>query len=194
MSGPAVDIDRGVVIHASARDGLRQLRPALRVVFEDVALDAAWRDGQLVASTSARLVAEHLGIDAGTAASALRVLRDRGFVKLEQHTGPDGRFGLAEYVVHLPVGIELTGSPCTDRPRTANPGVATPDTASTPRLTERRRRATSSSKRVEQGMLDLGSGARSEPPSSPARRAGKCLWQLRSVNAGVGRVEGDGVD
>lgn len=160
MSDGAVDTDRGVVIHARARDALRHLRPVVRVVFEDVALDAAWRGSQLVASTSARLVAEHLGIDAGTAASALRALRERGFVKLEQHTGPGGRFGLAEYVVHLPAGIELTGAPCMDRPRTANPRAVAPNTASTPELTERRARATSSTKRIEQGTLDLGVGAR----------------------------------
>jgi hypothetical protein len=99
-------------------------------VLLDVALDADWRDGCLVASTSARRVAEHLRVDPGTAASALRALRETGLVELTQHSGPDGKFGLAVYTLHLPDGIEVLSSrppasgpekPHTEQPRTENP-------------------------------------------------------------------------
>jgi hypothetical protein len=151
---------QAVVVHASARDTLRLLRPVARIVLEDVALDAVGRDGRLVASTSARLVAEHVGIDAGTAASALRLLRKRGFLELEQQTGEDGRFGLAGYVVHLPVGLELMAAPCGDQPRTATPRAVDLDAANTPMVTKRRQRAASRSKPIEQGTFDLGLGNR----------------------------------
>src|SRR5215216_2150542 len=153
------DGGHGVVVYARARGALRSLRPVVRVVLEDVALDAVWRDGRLVASTSARLVAEHVGVDAGTAASALRVLRERGFVELEQQrTGRGGRFGLAGYVVRLPAGIELKMASCGDRPHTAAPRPVEPTAAANnATVTSRRRRTTS--KRVEQGTFDLGLGA-----------------------------------
>jgi hypothetical protein len=44
----------GLVVAVSARVALRSMRPLVRVVLEDVALDAVWRDGRLVAATSAR--------------------------------------------------------------------------------------------------------------------------------------------
>lgn len=103
---------------------MRVLRPAMWVVLQDVALDAEWRDGQVVASTSARLVAEHLHIDPSTAASGLRVLRDRGIVELAQAVGPNGRFGIASYTLHLPDGIDVI-RPCAESAHTANPGADT---------------------------------------------------------------------
>jgi hypothetical protein len=139
-----------LVMSAIARDVLRPLRPLARVVLEDVALDAVWHDGVLVAATSARRVAEHLGVDAGTAAAALRTLRDRGFVRLEQATGHDGRFGLAVYTLHLPAGVEMM--PCADPPHTVQPHTVKADTAST----NRRRQGLPRSRRVEQATLDLG--------------------------------------
>ncbi len=124
----------------------------MRVVLEDVALDAVWRDGRLVAATSARLVAEHLGIDPGTVASALRVLRERGVVELAQSTGPGGRFGLAVYTVHLPAGIEVIGSPRTARPNTVAPDAVDAD-ATTSAVPAR----DTPPRRGEQGALDFGS-------------------------------------
>ena len=100
-------------------------RPAVWLVLQDVALDAEWRDGRLVASTSARLVAEHLRLDPGTAAAALRALRKAGLVELGQTSGPDGRFGLAGYTLHLPDGIE-TLSPNPAEPHTENPHTVNP--------------------------------------------------------------------
>ena len=151
--------DGGVlVVQSSARALLRSQRPVLQVVLEDVALDAEWRGGRLVAATSARLVAEHVGIDPGTAASALRVLREGGLVELGQSTGPSGRFGLAVYTVLLPDGIEVIRSLRTGRPRVARPRTVKPD-AATP-IASGKRRAWPASNSGEQGVLDVGLGKR----------------------------------
>jgi hypothetical protein len=164
-SNPEDGTAGGVVVRLSARPVLRSLRPVVRAVLEDVAVDAVWRDGRLVAETSARRVAEHIGVDPGTAASALRVLRDRGFVELVQATGPGGRFGLAGYTVHLPEGIEVVRPPCGERPLTSPPRsipplTVAPRSATTTPNGNRRSNAKPTSKRVEQGALDLGLGDR----------------------------------
>lgn len=84
---------------AECRPLRRQLRPLVWVTLEEVALDALVEDGRLVARTSARKVAERLRVNPGTAAGALRVLRDRGLVKLERDHAEAGQFGLSVYVV-----------------------------------------------------------------------------------------------
>ena len=56
--------DHGVVVRSRAR-GDAQLPAGVWLVLQDLALDAESADGRLVASTSARLVAEHLQIDPG---------------------------------------------------------------------------------------------------------------------------------
>ncbi len=128
-------MDGGVVVRPDARTVMRALRPAVWPVLLDVALDAEWRDGRLVAATSARLVAEHLRIAPGTAAAGLRVLRQHGLVELAQAAGEDGRFGLAIYTVHLPDGIEVwaphTEIPHTDQPHTDQPDVHKPESPNT---------------------------------------------------------------
>jgi hypothetical protein len=126
------------------------------VTLEEVALDAVAEDGRLVARTSARHVAERLRIDPGSAAGALRVLRDRGLIHLEREHGPAGRFGLSVYVLSpvsgltvispgaaLPQmatssvvksGLENAGllphseTPCVARPSAAEPRVDGPHT------------------------------------------------------------------
>ena len=72
---------------AASRTLRRQLRALAWVTLEEVALDAVAEDGRLVARTSARQVAERLGVDPGTAAGALRVLRDRGLLASNVSTG-----------------------------------------------------------------------------------------------------------
>ncbi len=141
----------GVLVQSAAREVLRSLRPVMRVVLEDVALDGAWIDGRLVAHTSARLVADHVGIDPGTAASSLRTLRRRGFLDLSQTTGPDGRFGLAAYALHLPDGMELV-EPEGNRPCAVRPHAATSDTVA---VTRRRPAARAT---TQAAALDLGMG------------------------------------
>ena len=57
-----------VLLGAECRPLRRALRPLVWVTLEEVALDAVVEDGRLVARTSARLVAERLGIDPSTGA------------------------------------------------------------------------------------------------------------------------------
>jgi DNA-binding transcriptional ArsR family regulator len=107
--GPAV------VVSAPSRALRRQLRPLVWVTLEEVALDAVADGGRLVARTSARQVAEQLGLDPGTAAAALRALRKRGLIVLEREKGPAGRFGLSVYVLGSVGGLTVLS------PRTAEP-------------------------------------------------------------------------
>jgi hypothetical protein len=145
-----------LILSVDARDALRAVRPVARVVLEDVALDAVWQDSRLVAATSARRVAEHLGLDTGTAASALRVLRERGLLELTQRVDASGRFALAGYTLHLPAGIEVKPSPCGDRPHPAEPDAVQPDTVAATAVGGRRHGARPSSGQGEQGTFDLG--------------------------------------
>ncbi len=115
---------RGVVVWPHARPLMRAMRPVVWVVLQDMVLDADWRDGRLVASTSARLVAEHLHLDPSTTASAMRTLRARGVVELEQTSAANGRFGLTAYTLHLPDGIDVW-SPCAQTSYTVNPRTVT---------------------------------------------------------------------
>jgi hypothetical protein len=171
--------ERGVVVWSQGRDVLRVFRAQAWVVLQDLAFDAEWCDGRLVASSSARLVAEHLRIDPGTAAAALRTLRDRGVVELTQSSGAGGRFGLAAYTLLLPPGLEVLSPPVNER-RTVRPGTDIPDTvdsvrhdpcvetahtvtasrkATTPDAPARlRRRRPATSVERSQGVLDLGTG------------------------------------
>lgn len=176
MAAEPVGVERGVVVWSHARDLLRMFRPQMWVVLEDLTLDAEWRDGRLVASSSARLVAEHLHIDPGTAAAALRGLRDRGVAELCQTPGAAGRFGLASYTLQLPPGLEIvsrqpgtphTAQPHMDKPHTEKSEADKPHvgqsstekarTDSAARPARSRRRAASPGQ-WPQGALDLGSG------------------------------------
>lgn len=51
-------VERAEVVWSRGRVLLRDLRPQVWVVLHDLALDAEWRDGRLVASSSARLVVD----------------------------------------------------------------------------------------------------------------------------------------
>ena len=175
MATEPVGVERGVVVWLHARDLLRIFRPQVLVVLQDLALDAEWRDGRLVASSSARLVAEHLHIDPGTAAAALRALRDQEVAELCQTSGVAGRFGLASYTLRLPPGLEIVppplgtphaAEPHTDEPVAEKPHVERsstaqerPDSAARPARPARRRLAASHDG-WSQGTLDLGTGNR----------------------------------
>jgi hypothetical protein len=171
--------ERAVVLWSHARDLLRTFRPQAWVVLQDLVFDAEWRDGRLVAPSSARLVAEHLHIDPGTAAAALRTLRERGIAELTQSSGVDGRFGLAAYTLRLPPGLVLL-TPRANQPRSAPPrteiahrvdpirnqpcletahtATSCPVESTSDRPTVRRRRRTERSGEWSQGVLDLGTG------------------------------------
>ena len=170
VAAEPVGVERGVVVWLHARDLLRTFRPQMWVVLQDLALDAEWRDGRLVASSSARLVAEHLHIDPGTAAAALRALRDRGVAELCQTSGAAGRFGLASYTLRLPPGLEMIfppqpGTPRGDKPHTEQPLAGKPcveqsctEQSRTGPAARPRRRRTASNREWSQGTLDLGIG------------------------------------
>jgi hypothetical protein len=171
MAVEPAEVERGVVVWSHARDLLRTFRPQMWVVLQDLALDAEWREGRLVASSSARMVADHLQIDPGTAAAALRALRDRGVAELCQTSGAAGRFGLASYTLRLPPGLEIvppylgtphTGEPPTPKPHTERPHAENSHMEQT--STEQARPARSTRRRAashgqwSQGILDLGTG------------------------------------
>jgi DNA-binding transcriptional ArsR family regulator len=119
----------GVLLSASCRPLRRSLRPAVWVVLEEVALDAELLDdGRLVARTSARQVAEQLGVNPTTTAEALRVLGRRGLISLEREKGRDGRFGLSAYRILPPAGLMVV-QPCMAEPHAVTPSMAQPDTA-----------------------------------------------------------------
>ena len=115
---------RVVVLSPDCRTLRLALRPLVWVALEEVALDAVAEDGRLVARTSARRVAERLGVDPGTAARALGDLRARGLVGLERETGPAGRFGLSVYELGLVAGLSVI------EPRLATPYAGTPNMVS----------------------------------------------------------------
>jgi DNA-binding transcriptional ArsR family regulator len=98
-----------LVVSAASRALRGQLHALAWVTLEDVALDAVVEDGQLVARTSARQIAENLRVDPLTVAKALKVLRDRGLVRLEpdQRSGPARRFGLWVYVLGSVTGVTV---------------------------------------------------------------------------------------
>lgn len=105
-AAPAGEFAR-VLLSAECRSLRRQLRPLVWVTLEEVALDALQEDGRLVARTSARQIAERLKVNPGTAAGALRVLRDRGLVRLARDHGQAGQFGLSMYVVGEVSGLTV---------------------------------------------------------------------------------------
>jgi len=119
-----------ILLSADCRALRRALRPLVWVTLEEVALDAVAEEGRLVARTSARRVAEHLGVDPGTASAALKVLRERGLVRSSREKGPAGRFGLSVYelgpVAGLSVIQPLAAEPCVAPPPAAEPGMAVP--------------------------------------------------------------------
>ena len=97
-----------LLLTAASRTLRRQLRALTWVTLEDVALDAVAEDGQMVARTSARQVAEHLRVDPLAVAGALKVLRDRGVVRLEPDQGDLARrFGLWVYVLRPVSGLTV---------------------------------------------------------------------------------------
>lgn len=96
-----------VVVSGDCRALRRSLRPLVWVVLEEVALDAVADAGRLVAHTSARQVAERLGIDPGSSARALQVLRRRGLLRSVADPGPAERFGLSVYQLRPATGLTV---------------------------------------------------------------------------------------
>ncbi|MDE3207043.1 MAG: winged helix-turn-helix transcriptional regulator [Acidobacteriota bacterium] len=114
-----------VLLSADSRPLRRVLRPLVWVTLEEVALDAVAEGGRLVARTSARQIADRLGLDPTTVAKALQVLRNRGLVALEREKGPAGRFGLSVYALGPVTGLTVV-SPCAADPCAVSPPVVGP--------------------------------------------------------------------
>ena len=117
--------DAVLVVSSASRILRRELRALAWVTLEEVALDAAMQGGRLVARTSARQMAERLGVDPGAAAGALRSLRDGGLLRLEREQGQAGRFGLSVYVLGPVCGLRVVG-PCADDPYVVSPDAGRP--------------------------------------------------------------------
>ena len=123
-NGPA----GAIIVTTASRPLRRRLRPLAWVALEEVALDAVAEEGRLVARTSARQVAQLLGVDPGTAAGALRTLRRHGLLVLEREKGPTGRFGLSVYVLGRVDGLSV-GSPRVAEPSPVLTLVVAPEAA-----------------------------------------------------------------
>jgi hypothetical protein len=105
----------------------RRLTAQAWVVLEDLWLCAeVTDDGPALAPTSTRAIAGRLGVQPGTVASALQVLRAQRLVALERASGPAGRFGLAVYALADVDGLELVRSGAAVQPRLAAPCVEMP--------------------------------------------------------------------
>jgi hypothetical protein len=78
----------GVLLSVESRHLRGALRPLVWVTLEEIALEASWENGRLVARTSARQVADRLRVDPGTVAGALRVLRSVASSRLNVNNGP----------------------------------------------------------------------------------------------------------
>ena len=121
--------DIGIMVGPASRELRRTLRPIEWVVLEDVALDARLDGkGDLVAPTSVRRVAEHLGLTPGAVARALARLRSAGLVTHARQPGPAGRFGLSAYVLTPVAGLDVVhvSDPDGAPPHPAAPGLAPP--------------------------------------------------------------------
>ena len=152
-----------LVLDDRVLESVHLLRPVAWVVLEAVALGAASDGDDLVAHTSARHVADLLGLDAPTASAALRILRKRGLLELRRPAGQAGRFGLSSYSLGDVVGLGLrplapTPHPLASRPEDRQPSRRRrrPDT-STLVSPELRTAPARSSVRLSgaQGSLDL---------------------------------------
>jgi DNA-binding transcriptional ArsR family regulator len=190
--GAESDPAGAIVVTTASRPLRRQLRPLAWVALEEVALDAVAEEGRLVARTSARQVAELLGVEPGTAAGALRTLRQHGLLVLEREKGPAGRFGLSVYVLGrldgLSVGSPRVAEPCAVSPSMVEPDVATPGMALS--HTGRRHVELSRLEISDKAVADVaGAGIAGPPEDCPS------VLVRRPAEAGVarsGRAEGSG--
>lgn len=120
------DASTRLVLDSRCRDLRRRLTPIVWAVLEDVALDATRESGRFAAATSSRRVAQQLAIAPGTAARALRILRDLGWLSLDQRPDAAGRFGLAVYTIQPIPGLSV--APRASAPHAVAPGTAPTDT------------------------------------------------------------------
>ncbi len=160
----------GVLVSSASRPLRRSLRLIEWVVLEELALDAVDDGhGRLVVPTSARQIAENLGVTPGCAAKALAGLRSRGLVSHARQAGPAGRFGLSAYRLSPLVGVEVVigldpEKPDARPPCSCSPGVAIPHMVDQhmslaapdhPKSTKRNRRSSGEQGVGDSHQLDL---------------------------------------
>jgi hypothetical protein len=134
-----------VILSDGCRPLRRQLSALAWTILEQVALDAVLHEGRLMARTSCRQIAEQLAINPGTAARALKLLRDMGLLVLHRDLGPAGRFGLSVYLLNDVDGLTVkrpdtncshTEHPSGDRPHVKDPHMVTALVAPPPHMEE----------------------------------------------------------
>lgn len=134
----------------------RSLGPTAWAVLADVSMDAQPDGADIqVVTTSARLVAAHLGIAKDTAASALRRLGAAGILRRRpQGTSPAGQFTAGE--LHLAYSVPRGPCPSSqdtaERARKAMPVAVPAATVTAP--TRRRSRATIEGSPAQLSLLD----------------------------------------
>jgi hypothetical protein len=114
-----------VVLGERAGDVRRQLGPLAWAALEVLVSHCTMVDGELIADSSVREVAVHLGVAKNTAHRAVRALRAAGLVSPIQRRDNDGRFLDGRYrlmvardVLHIAPSSLTTNAPITARPRT----------------------------------------------------------------------------
>jgi len=106
-------------VFASSREVKRAVGATAWVILEDIALDATIDEqGRLVADTSVRQIAAHLGFNKSTVARHLARLRDYGFVLREEaRDDASGRWDASRYVLDPSACVErFTHFPPADQP------------------------------------------------------------------------------
>lgn len=117
-----------VLIGSDARALMRKLGATAWAVLVDVSLDARPVDGGWAAGTSVHVIADHLGLTAGTVARALGRLCSAGLVRRhDRRDAVTGRFVESVY------GIVATVAalPCGDCPHTVKRNTAAEPLAGT---------------------------------------------------------------
>jgi hypothetical protein len=168
-----------VVVSVRAKRLRKELRPLVWATLEEVALDSVFENGRFVARTSARLIADRLGVGPGTPAGALRALRQRGLLTFERESGPAGRFGLSMYVPGDVSGLKVVS--CADCPHLAAAWPGEPDNGS-PELasTSTEEPCVAEPRMVEEPLPELSTSLRfGSSTETSSRYAGQGTLDLR---------------
>ena len=114
-----------VLVGEHAADVRRQLGPLAWAALEVLVSHGTMVDGESIADSSVREIADQLGVAKNTAHRAVRALRAAGLVSPIQRRDNDGRFLDGGYrltvppdVLHIAPSSSMTNEPITARPRT----------------------------------------------------------------------------
>jgi predicted DNA-binding transcriptional regulator YafY len=115
-------------VSAASRALVREVGTTGWAVLLDVSLDARPENGDRVARTNVRVIADHLGLSPGTVARALARLCTAGLVhRRDRRDIVTGRFAESVYIVASTMGIV----PCIDCPHTVETDTGTAHLPST---------------------------------------------------------------